>query len=141
MGEAGVIRHFSAALAALSFVLAGCSIGASGFATDFQTVKTGAVEVSTARGPEIALGESRVGKDGRCEGADSIDPASLRPLGPKGIPLGTRECEVVARMGGPYSVEVKRGPAGERLVTLMYVSGPKIGVYHFVNDKLVSVEH
>ena len=57
------------------------------------------------------------------------------------MPLGSTECTVVARLGGPYSVEIRRGPAGERLVKLMYVSGPKIGIYHFVNNRLTRVEH
>ena len=141
MGEAGVTRYVPAVLATLALASAGCSVGVSGFATDFQTVKEGSVEISTERPPQAKAGETLIGKDGRCEGANRVDPAALRPLGPKGIPLGTSECEVVARMGGPYSVETRRGAAGERVATLMYVSGSKIGIYHFVNDRLVSNEH
>jgi hypothetical protein len=120
-------------LLALLMASAGCTVGVEGFATDFHTVKEGSIRASTS--------EALIGEDGRCESDISIDPSLLRPLGPKGIPIGSTECEVVARMGGPYSVEIRRGAAGERLVQLMYVSGPKIGIYHFVNNRLVSIEH
>ena len=122
----------TAALVLLS-VLAGCTIGASGFATDFQTVHEGTIRASTS--------EALVGRDGRCESDISIDPSLLRPLGQGGMPLGSTECEVVARLGGPYSVDIRRSSAGERLVRLMYVSGPKIGIYHFVNNRLTRIEH
>jgi hypothetical protein len=36
---------------------------------------------------------------------------------------------------------IQRGAAGERLVRLMYVSGAKLGIYHFVNNRLTRVEH
>jgi hypothetical protein len=121
------------AVCALAALLGGCTVGVSGFATDFQTVKEGSIRASTS--------EALVGRDGRCESDISIDPSLLRPLGPGGIPLGATECEVVAQLGGPYSVEIQRGSAGERLVRLMYVSGPKIGIYHFVNNRLTRIEH
>ena len=121
-----------AAVVVLS-VLAGCTIDASGVATDFQTVHEGTIRASTS--------EALVGPDGRCESDISIDPSLLRPLGPGGVPLGSTECEVVGRLGGPYSVDIRRSSAGERLVRLMYVSGPKIGIYHFVNNRLTRIEH
>ena len=112
-------------------ILVGCTIGAEGFATDFHSIKEGSLQVSTT--------EPLVGQDGRCEA--NADPSSLRPLGPQGVPLGSTECEVIARLGGPYSVEIRRGAAGERLVSLMYVSGAKLGIYHFVNNRLARIEH
>ena len=121
------------AVCALAAVLGGCTVGVSGFATDFQTVKEGSIRASTS--------EALVGRDGRCESDISIDPSLLRPLGSGGVPLGATECEVVAQLGGPYSVVIQRGPGGERLVRLMYVSGPKIGIYHFVNNRLTRIEH
>lgn len=125
--------RMAAAIAALALFLAGCTVGVSGFATDFQTVKEGSIRASTT--------EALIGQDGRCESDISIDPSTFRPLGSEGVPLGSTECAVVARLGGPYSVEIRRSPAGERLVKLMYVSGPKIGIYHFVNNRLTRIEH
>jgi hypothetical protein len=125
-------RIFPAAIV-LASLSAGCTVGVSGFATDFQTFKEGSIRASTS--------EALVGPDGRCESDVSIDPSLFRPLGPGGVPLGSTECEVVARLGGPYSVVIQRGAAGERLVRLMYVSGAKLGIYHFVNNRLTRVEH
>jgi hypothetical protein len=44
-------------------------------------------------------------------------------------------------MGGPYSVDTRRGPRGERLTRLTYVSGPRIGVYDFVDNRLTAIGH
>ena len=105
----------------LAPMTSGCTIGATGFATDFQSYHEATIRASTT--------EAVVGPDGRCPADISIDPTLLRPFGPGGVvPLGETECEVVARLGGPYSVVIQRGAAGERLVRMMYVSGPKIGI-------------
>jgi hypothetical protein len=127
------MRRSFPAVIVLASLSAGCTVGVSGFATDFNTVKEGSIRASTS--------EALVGPDGRCESDISIDPSLLRPLDPGGVPLGSTECEVVARLGGPYSVVIQRGAAGERLVRLMYVSGAKLGIYHFVNNRLTRVEH
>jgi hypothetical protein len=127
------MRRSFPAVIVLASLSAGCTVGVSGFATDFNTVKEGSIRASTS--------EALVGPDGRCESDISIDPSLLRPLDPGGVPLGSTECEVVARLGGPYSVVIQRGGAGERLVRLMYVSGAKLGIYHFVNNRLTRVEH
>jgi hypothetical protein len=117
----------------LMSISAGCTVDAMGFATDFHSYHQGSIRASTA--------EALVGQDGRCQSDISIDPSLLRPLGAEGVPLGSTECEVVASLGGPYSVEIRRGRAGERLVRLMYVSGAKIGIYVFTNNRLTAIEH
>jgi hypothetical protein len=118
---------------ALAPLVAGCTIGATGFATDFHSYHEGSIRASTA--------EAVVGQDGRCQSDISIDPALLRPLGPGGVPLGSTECEVVARLGGPYSVETRRGSAGERVTRLTYVSGARFGAYVFTDNRLTAIEH
>ena len=81
-----------------------------------------------------------MGPDGRCESDISIDPALLRQPARAGVPLGSTECEVVARLGGPYSVEIKRGRAGERITRLTYVSGARFGAYDFTDNRLTAIE-
>jgi hypothetical protein len=85
--------------------------------------------------------EALVGQDGRCEAEPSPARSTLQLPGPGGIAIGASECDVVAWLGGPYSVLIRRGAAGERLVRLMYVSGASLGIYHFVNNRLTRVEH
>ena len=129
------MRRASRVLALLLLPLAGgCTIEAAGFAADTDGYHEASIRASTA--------EALVGPDGRCRSDISIDPSLLRPLGPGGVPpLGATECEVVARLGGPFSVVIQRGSKGERLARLTYVSGPKIGIYHFANNRLTSIEH
>jgi hypothetical protein len=133
MGEARVNRI--ARLFALAWVpiVGACTIGATGFATDFNEVHEASIRASTA--------EALVGPDGRCEADISIDPSVFREQARDGIPLGSTECEVVARLGGPYSVEIKKGPRGERVTRLTYVSGPRFGAYDFTNNRLTKIEH
>jgi hypothetical protein len=133
MGEARVSSI--ARLFALAWVptVFGCTVDATGFATDFQEVHEASIRASTA--------EALVGPDGRCEADINIDPSVFREQARGGIPLGSTECEVVARLGGPYSVEIKKGPRGERLTRLTYVSGPRFGAYDFTNNRLTKIEH
>jgi hypothetical protein len=133
MGEAGVIRVLAVLALVLAPLAAGCSIDAAGFATDFHDYHEASIRASTA--------EALVGPDGRCQSDISIDPAMLRPAASSGVQLGTTECQVVARLGGPYSVETRRGTSGERLTRLTYVSGPKIGIYLFTDNRLTAIEH
>jgi hypothetical protein len=128
------MRRIAAVLCLASAPIAGgCTVDATGFATDFHSYHEGTVRASTA--------EALVGPDGRCESDISLDPSLLRQPGSAGMPLGSTECELVARLGGPYSVEIRRGPAGERLARLTYVSGARIGVYAFTNNRLTAIEH
>jgi len=126
-----VIARLSAM--ALLPLLGACTVGATGFATDFNEVHEASIRASTA--------EALVGPDGRCEADISLDPSVFRDQARDGVPLGSTECEVVARLGGPYSVEIKRGPRGERLTRLTYVSGPRFGAYDFTNNRLTKIEH
>jgi hypothetical protein len=133
MGETGLNRAHSVFAAALLPLLGGCTVGAAGFATDFHDVHEASIRASTS--------EAVVRPDGRCESDISIDPALLRPIGPGGIPLGSTECEVVARLGGPYSVDIGSGPQGQRLTRLTYVSGARFGAYVFTDNRLTAIEH
>jgi hypothetical protein len=126
-----VRRAHIALLGFISAAAAGCTVEATGIAMDLGTYHEGTVRASTS--------EALVGLDGRCEGDINIDPALLRGASGQ-IRLGSTECEVVARLGGPYSVDVRRGNGAERVTRLTYVSGPKIGVYVFTNNRLTAIE-
>jgi hypothetical protein len=127
-----VRRRLAALLACCALPLSGCTIEAAGFTAGPGGYHEGSVRASTA--------EAVVAPDGRCAADVSIDPATLRG-GPGGLRLGATECEVVAVMGGPYSVDTRRGPRGERLTRLTYVSGPSIGVYDFIDNRLTAIGH
>ena len=126
-------RAIAGLFLALAPFVGGCTLDATGFATDFHELHEASIRASTA--------EAVVGPDGRCESDISIDPALLRQRARAGVPLGSTECEVVARLGGPYSVEIKKGPRGERVTRLTYVSGPRFGAYDFTNNRLTKIEH
>jgi hypothetical protein len=131
MGE-GLVRQTVLVVAGLlAAATAGCTLEATGFATDFHDYREASIRASTS--------EALVGSNGRCEGDVNIDPALLRG-GSGEIRLGSSECEVVARLGGPYSVEIRHGIGGERVARLTYVSGAKVGVYVFTNNRLTAIE-
>ena len=132
MGEARVSGIARLCFMACLPVVGACTVGATGFATDFNEVHEATFRASTA--------EAVVGRDGRCEADISVDPSVFREQPRQGIPLGSTECEVVGRLGGPYSVEITKGPHGERLTRLTYVSGPRFGAYDFSNNRLVKIE-
>ena len=71
----------------------------------------------------------------------SIDPSVFREQARDGIPLGSTECEVVARLGGPYSVEIKRGLAGSASRGSPMSPAPRFGAYDFTNNRLTTIEH
>jgi hypothetical protein len=88
MGEtrvSSIARLFALAWVPIVF---GCTVDATGFATDFNEVHEASIRASTA--------EALVGPDGRCEADISIDPSVFREQARDGIPLGSTECEVVA---------------------------------------------
>jgi hypothetical protein len=126
-----VRRPHIAFLGFISAAAPGCTIEATGFATDLNTYHQGTIRASTS--------EALLGPDGRCEGNVNIDPALLRGASGQ-IRLGSTECEVVARLGGPYSVDIRQGSGAERITRLTYVSGPKIGIYVFTNNRLTAIE-
>jgi hypothetical protein len=119
---------------ALALLASGCSVGATGFATDLNGYHEATLSASTS--------EPLVRQDGRCESDVSIDPSVFNQANAAATPqLGSTECQLVARLGSPYSVEIRRGPHGERLARLTYVSGARLGIYNFTNNRLSSIEH
>src|SRR5262245_9941578 len=99
--------------------------------------------------------EDLVDPSGRCAGAFVPAAASGDPNAPQGgvalpdagvpmipsaISLEMSECDVVKRAGVAQRVEIGRGGAGERTVTMTYPSGDRAGVYLFTDGRLKSME-
>src|SRR6185295_13455401 len=73
----------------------------------------------------------------------SAPPGALPPEvrgGPRGISLAMTECQVVSVAGYTDRVEVSANERGERLVTLTYLSGDRLGIYRFRGGRLVLME-
>jgi len=99
--------------------------------------------------------EDMVDTSGRCAGAFVPAAASGDPNAPQGgvalpdagvpmipsaISLEMSECDVVKRAGVAQRVEIGRGGAGERTVTMTYLGGDRAGVYLFADGRLKSME-
>jgi len=69
--------------------------------------------------------------------AASSDAASL--LG-GGVAIGMSECDVVARLGQPTTVNIGQNPNGLRSAVLSYPSGPRPGVYRFEAGRLAEMD-
>lgn len=98
--------------------------------------------------------EDLVDASGRCAGAfvpgaagDPNSPQAAASLPESGVPmipaaisLDMSECDIVKRAGVAQRVELGRGAAGERSVTMTYLSGDRAGVYQFTDGRLKSME-
>ena len=59
---------------------------------------------------------------------------------PSAVALEMSECDVVKRAGFPERVEIGATDRNERTATLTFMSGPRPGVYSFVEGRLKSME-
>jgi hypothetical protein len=103
--------------------------------------------------PPVAA-DDLVDASGRCAGAHvppaesaGDQPGSQVPAQQAGLPLiqspialEMTECDVVKRAGFPERVEIGAAERNERTATLTYASGPRPGVYSFVEGRLKSME-
>jgi hypothetical protein len=62
-----------------------------------------------------------------------------QPTGGK-VALGHTECDVVRGIGAPDSVNLSRGPGGDRVAVVTWSRGPRAGIYTFTAGRLTSVE-
>lgn len=78
------------------------------------------------------------------QASDSAAPApapAVAPpafLGPVGLDMS--ECEVVAAIGPPQSVNVGSTEHGARKVTMVYMTSERAGTYEFIDGRLKSLE-
>jgi hypothetical protein len=88
-----------------------------------------------------------VSADGACPGmapppdanALSDGPAAAPPQPTGHVALGHTECDVVRGAGAPDNVNLSNN-AGERVVVLTYLKGPRAGIYTFRAGRLSSIE-
>jgi hypothetical protein len=98
-----------------------------------------------------------VSGNGACPGEPVSAPAAAGPPAPgaraagagaslgapapaTGIALGMTECDVVRSVGAPSSVQIGRGPNGERTALLAFDRGPQAGTYRFQRGRLTAMD-
>jgi len=86
-------------------------------------------DVGPAKAPDVASG-GQSGDGGTPAAAPVMHPISLRMT----------ECEVVRAVGPPQDVLIGANERGDRAVRLLYRTGDRAGIYHFVDGRLVSIE-
>ena len=68
--------------------------------------------------------------------APAVAPPAI--LGPVGLDMS--ECEVVAAIGMPQSVNIGATERGARKVTMVYMTSERAGTYEFIDGRLKSLE-
>jgi hypothetical protein len=76
-----------------------------------------------------------VDAQGVCAGAAAAPSASGGPVG-----LDMTECEVVAAIGPPRSVNIASDERGTRKVTMIFMGNERAGTYEFSGGRLKSLE-
>jgi hypothetical protein len=57
-----------------------------------------------------------------------------------GVAVGMSECDVIARVGRPASVNLGTNQNGDRTATMTFSSGPRPGVYRFIGGRLSEMD-
>ncbi len=73
-------------------------------------------------------------------GAAPVAPPVAGPALPGPVGLEMSECEVVAAIGPPQSVNIATDEHGTRKVTMIFMGNERAGTYEFVGGRLKSLE-
>jgi hypothetical protein len=73
-------------------------------------------------------------------GAGPAAPSMAGPAVPGPVGLEMTECEVVAAVGPPRSVNIASDEHGARKVTMIFMGNERAGTYEFVGGRLKSLE-
>jgi hypothetical protein len=75
-------------------------------------------------------------------GAQAPEPVTNGGISliPSAVALDMSECDVVKRAGFPERVDLGASERRERTATLTYSTGPRPGIYNFVDGRLKSME-
>jgi hypothetical protein len=73
-------------------------------------------------------------------GAAPAAPATAGPAVPGPVGLEMTECEVVAAVGPPRSVNIASDEQGARKVTMIFMGNERAGTYEFVGGRLKALE-
>jgi len=69
-----------------------------------------------------------------------VAPPMTGPAVPGPVGLEMTECEVVAAVGPPRSVNIASNERGDRKVTMIFMGNERAGTYEFVGGRLTSLE-
>jgi hypothetical protein len=155
----------SAAVAALAtaLVMGGCSAGdyeSSGWFSKPVDLfgRRGGYTFSQLGGPKqdrAITANDLVDASGACPPAAPAPEAQAAAGGPApspasapeeaallrgGVAVGMSECDVIARLGRPVSVNLGNNQNGERTAIITFAGGPRPGVYHFVGGRLSEMD-
>jgi hypothetical protein len=160
-----VTQGSRAALITAAGALAGCSVSSLPDVTQFklpnartlmpQNVDTYVPPVSSRAVKPVGPADF-VDAQGMCAGsapppAAAADqgsetgaaPAALPPSGPVApgpVGLEMTECEVVAAVGSPRSVNIASDERGTRKVTMIFMGNERAGTYEFIGGRLKALE-
>jgi len=93
-----------------------------------------------AQGMCAAAAPPAAAAQGSDAGAGPVAPPVTGPAvsGPVGLEM--TECEVVAAVGPPQSVNIASDERGSRKVTIVFMGNERAGTYEFINGRLKSLE-
>jgi hypothetical protein len=73
-------------------------------------------------------------------GAGPVAPPMAGPAVPGPVGLEMTECEVVAAIGQPQSVNIASDEHGTRKVTMIFMGNERAGTYEFIGGRLKALE-
>jgi hypothetical protein len=100
----------------------------------------GPADLVDAQGMCAALAPAPTVGQGSEAGAAPAAPPPAGPTVPGPIGLEMTECEVVAAVGPPQSVNIAADEHGARRVTMVFMGNERAGTYEFVGGRLKALE-
>lgn len=73
-------------------------------------------------------------------GTAPVAPPAAGPAVPGPVGLDMTECEVVAAVGAPQSVNIASDEGGTRKVTMIFMGNERAGTYEFIGGRLKALE-
>jgi hypothetical protein len=93
-----------------------------------------------AQGMCAAAAPATAAAQGSETGAGPVAPAVAGPAVPGPVGLEMTECETVAAVGPPQSVNIASDERGTRKVTMIFMGNERAGTYEFIGGRLKALE-
>jgi hypothetical protein len=100
----------------------------------------GPTDLVDAQGMCAALAPAPAPPAGSDAGAAPVAPPVAGPAVPGPVGLEMTECEVVAAIGPPRSVNIASDERGARKVTMIFMGNERAGTYEFIGGRLKALE-
>jgi hypothetical protein len=100
----------------------------------------GPTDLVDAQGMCAALAPAPVAEQSSESGAAPAAPPAAGPATAGPVGLDMTECEVVAAIGPPRSVNIASDERGTRKVTMIFMGNERAGTYEFIGGRLKSLE-